>query len=80
MAADLISILLHAPVEGAAVFRADQRLRRTQPFGGVRHVEMVCVYHVVEVATALFFGTKTMNLPGGVTSEGLQLPAIRTGT
>ncbi len=68
---DLILVLLHAPVEGSAVFRTDQRLRRTRTLGHVRHIKPVSVYHIVKVATALFPDTKTVNAFGGITSESL---------
>ena len=64
-------VLLHAPVEGPAVFRADQRLRRTHALGHVRHIEPVSVYHVVEVPAALFLETEAVNALGGIMSEGL---------
>jgi hypothetical protein len=58
--------LLHAPVEGPAVFRADQRLRRTHALGHVRHIEPVSVDHVVEVATTFFPETEAMNALSGM--------------
>jgi hypothetical protein len=68
---DLILVLLHAPVEGSAVFRTHQRLRRTLALGHVRHIKPTSVYHMVEVASALFFDTKTVNAFGGIMSESL---------
>ena len=68
---DLILVLLHAPGEGSAVFRTDQRLRRTHTLSHVGHVELVSVDHVVKVATPLFPDTKTVNTLGGITSEGV---------
>jgi len=64
-------VLLHAPVEGPAVFRADQRLRRTHALGHVRHIEPVSVYHIVEVLTTLFLETEAVNALDGIMSEGL---------
>jgi hypothetical protein len=77
---NLILVSLHALVEGPAVFRADKRFWRTQAPGHVRHIEPVSVYHVVEVATALFPETEAMNALNGIMSEGLKFFAIRTGT
>jgi hypothetical protein len=37
----------------------------------VRHIELVSVDHVVEVATSLFLDPKTVNTLGRITSEGL---------
>jgi hypothetical protein len=68
---DLILVLLHAPVEGSAVFRTDQRLRRTRALGHVRYIKPVSVYYIVEVAPALFPDTKTVNAFGGITSKSL---------
>jgi len=68
---DLIAVLLHAPIEGSAVFCTDQRLRRTHTVGHVRHIEPVSVYRVVEVAATLFPDAKTVNTFGRITSEGL---------
>jgi len=67
---DLILVLLHAPGEGAAVFCADQCLRRTDTLSHVGHVEMVCVYDAVEMAAALFPDTKAVNTLRGIGSEG----------
>jgi hypothetical protein len=64
-------VLLGAPLEGSAVFRTDQRLRRTHTLGHVRHIEPMSVYRVVEVAAALFLDTETVNTFGWITSEGL---------
>ena len=75
-----MSVLLHAPVEGAAVFRANQSLRRTHALGQVRHVKAVLVYCIVKVLTALFLYTKPVNPFNGIKSEGLQFPAVWTGT
>ena len=44
-----------------AVFRADQRSRRTDPLGNVRHVERVSVYRVVEMLTTIFLYAKPVN-------------------
>src|SRR5437762_10261365 len=55
---DLMPILLHAPVESTAVFRANQCLRRTDTLGNVRHVETMPVYRVVEMLTALLLYAK----------------------
>ena len=68
---NLILVLLDAPVKGSAVFLTDQRLRRTHTLGYVRHIEPASVYHIVEMATALFLDTKTVNSLGGITSESL---------
>ena len=72
-------ILFHSSVESAAVFRADQRLKRTDTLGDVRHVETVLVYRVVEMLTALFLYAKPVSSLGRAESEGLQLPAVRAG-
>ena len=67
---DLITVLPHAPVEGSAVFRTHQRLRRTHSLRHVGHIKPVSVYHVVKVAAALFPDTKTVNASGWIASEG----------
>ncbi len=46
----------------------------------VRHVETMRVYRVVEMLTARFLYAKAVNALGRVTSEGLQLSAVWTGT
>lgn len=46
----------------------------------MHHIKPATVYHIVEVAPALFPHTKTVNAFGGIASESLQFPAIRTGT
>jgi hypothetical protein len=68
---DLILVLLHAPVEGSAVFLTDQRLRLTRTLRHVRHIKPVSLYHIVKVASALFPDTKTVNSFGRITSESL---------
>ena len=68
---NLILVLVHSPVEGAAVFRTDQRLRRTNTLGDVGHIELVSIDRIVKVAAPLFFNTETVNTLGATTSEGL---------
>jgi hypothetical protein len=69
--ADLILVLIHSPVEGAAVFRTDQRLRRTNTLSHVGHIEPVSIDHIVKMAAPLFFNPEAVNTFGGITSEGL---------
>jgi len=64
-------VLLDAPVERAAVFRANQRLRRTRALGHVSHIELMMVNHSVEVAAALFLSAKPMHTLDGIVSKGL---------
>ena len=73
-------ILLHAPVERATVFRADQRLRRAHTLGHLRHSKAVLVYRIVKVLTSFFRYAKPVNPLGGIKSEGLQFPTVRTRT
>jgi hypothetical protein len=63
---DLILIFFHASVESAAVFGADQSLRRSRSFGDVRHIQTVLIDHLVEVLTAFFLHAKPMNLLAGL--------------
>jgi hypothetical protein len=63
--------LIHSPVEGAAVFRTDQRLRRTNTVSHVGHIEPVSIDRTVKMAASLFFNTEAVNTFSGITSEGL---------
>src|SRR3989442_15547292 len=76
---DLMSVLLHAPVEGAAVFRANQSLRGTHALGQGRHVKGGVVFFILEGVTALFFFTKTGKPFNGVKSGNFQIPAVLKG-
>jgi hypothetical protein len=64
-------VLVHSPVEGAAVFRTDQRLRRTNTLSHVGHIELVSIDRIVKMAAPLFFNTETVNTLGATMSEGL---------
>src|ERR1700722_14272714 len=46
---DLILVLIHSPVERPAVFRTDQRLRRTNTLSHVGHIEPVSIDHIVKM-------------------------------
>ena len=72
-----MAILLHALFESAAVLRADQRLRRTCSLGDVRHVEMVTVYCIVQVLTALLFYAEAVHTRDRIKGEVFQLSAVR---
>ena len=76
---NLVVVLLHAPDEGPAVFRADQRLRRTHALGYVSYQAGVCRSHGGGADGALL-DTEAMNALDRIVSERLQFPAIRTGT
>lgn len=68
---DLVLVLVHSPVEGAAVFSTDQSLRRTDTLGHVGHIEPVSIDHIVKMAPPLFLNAEAVNTLGGITSEGL---------
>jgi hypothetical protein len=63
--------LAHSPVEGAAILRTDQSLRRTNTLGHVGHIEPVSIDHIVKVLPPLFFDTEAVSTLGGIMSEGL---------
>src|SRR2546428_9914107 len=75
---DLMSVLLHAPVEGAAVFRANQSLRRTHPPGQVRHVKGVLAPSNGKGLAPVFFFTKSVNPLNRAPSASARVPAGRT--
>src|SRR4051812_43558186 len=68
---DLIAVLIHSPVEGAAVFCTEQGLRRTSTLSHVGHIQPMSVDHVVKVSAPLFLDTEAVNTLGGIMSEGL---------
>ena len=57
-------VFLHAPVESAAIFSADQRLRGAYTLGHVLHIKAVLVYHIVKVLTALDGGAAFASVEG----------------